>query len=224
MKKFSLGLEAIEFQKDETFNNFVQQFSILRKKKTFKQSDFKGLEELTFSSFNIKISVQENTFTSSEAAVAKPFWLQINNIIHDEKRKIVYKQLINEEEFFKNAFNEAKLFKQANLIDLKTAKISGPISNVTSYMLLSANIIKKFSAEEMAAVYLHEIGHIFTFFESMVKLTTVNMVLNGLCLLAESRASLNKEIYIKQSEELLGIPEGSLTLINQTTFSIKSIE
>ena len=219
MKKFSLGLEAIEFQKDETFNNFVKEFSSLKKKKTFKQTDFKGLEELTFSSFNIKISIEENTVNDSEAAVLKPFWLQINNIIHHEKRKTIYKQLVNEEEFFNNLFNEAKKFRKSNLVDLKTAKISGPISSVTSYMVLSANFIKKFSAEEMAAVYLHEIGHIFTFFESMVKLTTVNMVLNGLCLLAEKRVSLNKEVHIKTSEELLGVPEGSLTLINETTSS-----
>lgn len=64
-------------------------------------------------------------------------------------------------------------------VDLKTGRVSGLFSKMTNRIMISARLVTdpSFSSEEVAAVVLHELGHIFSFFETMAYTTASNMVL-----------------------------------------------
>jgi hypothetical protein len=57
-------------------------------------------------------------------------------------------------------------------IDLKAGRVSGVFSDVMGLLTLSTGLLKLLSDSEVAAVILHECGHLFTYFESMVQTVT----------------------------------------------------
>lgn len=63
-------------------------------------------------------------------------------------------------------------------IDLKNSKVSGYFSTVeTKIVMFSGFLSPKYTPEEFTAVFLHELGHVFTFYEMTGKLAVTNLVL-----------------------------------------------
>lgn len=64
-------------------------------------------------------------------------------------------------------------------VDLKTGRVAGLFSKMTNRIMISSRLVTdpSFSSEEVAAVILHELGHIFSFYETMAYTTASNMVL-----------------------------------------------
>lgn len=65
-------------------------------------------------------------------------------------------------------------------VDLKACKVLGAFGNVEVkiHMPPSSMLWFKLTAKEITAVFLHELGHAFTFFEYFAERTTTNQVLN----------------------------------------------
>ena len=64
-------------------------------------------------------------------------------------------------------------------VDMKNSKVGGYFSKVVSKITIFEGLLgDRFTPEEIAAVVLHEIGHVFTFFEMSSKLAVVNVVLS----------------------------------------------
>jgi len=65
------------------------------------------------------------------------------------------------------------------MVNIKTGWVSGYFADVTGTLYMPASIINnmKFSTEEVAAITLHECGHMFTYFEYIARSLTTNFSL-----------------------------------------------
>lgn len=70
-----------------------------------------------------------------------------------------------------------------NGVNLKTSKVFGVFEDIQTTMLLNAGIVvhNYFTPKELVAVMLHEIGHLFTYFEYFSRTVSTNQVLSNLC-------------------------------------------
>jgi hypothetical protein len=96
--------------------------------------------------------------------------------------------LINQ--FIRNYVNSADGMRMINEADglvrgsvnIVTGKVSGVFSEVASTINLPIKMFTKkdYTPEEIAAVTLHELGHLFTYYEFMCRSVTTNQILAGL--------------------------------------------
>lgn len=65
-------------------------------------------------------------------------------------------------------------------VDLKSAKVGGVFSTLNNRIYLGTELLvdHQFTSEEVAAMVLHELGHLFSYFETLGYTTAVNMVIN----------------------------------------------
>lgn len=64
-------------------------------------------------------------------------------------------------------------------VDLKAGRVEGVFSSLSNRILLGKNLLldQKFTSEEVAAVILHELGHLFSFYETLAYTTASNMAI-----------------------------------------------
>lgn len=60
-------------------------------------------------------------------------------------------------------------------IDLKNGKVTGIFSKIKSHISVTSGCFQQASAEEIAAIILHEVGHIFTYFWVLTKTVSTNL-------------------------------------------------
>lgn len=67
-------------------------------------------------------------------------------------------------------------------VNLKTSTVTGIFSDIVSNVLFPIEMItgKTYLPEELAAFMLHELGHLFTYFEYITRTVTTNQVLAGM--------------------------------------------
>lgn len=69
--------------------------------------------------------------------------------------------------------------KAVGYVDRKTGKVHGHFTEIESFSAITHGLLtdNRYTDREIAAIYLHEVGHYFTFFEYLGKYLTMNMVL-----------------------------------------------
>jgi len=112
------------------------------------------------------------------------------------------------------------LVKEANKpiegsIDLNKGKVDGVFSETTQTLYIGKEYfyhpLVTFTPEEIAAVILHEVGHVFTYFEMLSRTATTNYILRGtLEQLMEAKDRKSKITILKDTEKTSGIPLGDL--------------
>lgn len=67
-------------------------------------------------------------------------------------------------------------------VNLKTGKVTGVFEEVSSVVHVPPKFVRdqKYTSEELAAIVLHEVGHLFTYYEFMSRTIVTNQVLAGL--------------------------------------------
>jgi len=95
--------------------------------------------------------------------------------------------LVNE--FWRNAVNSndgLALINKAEgavrgTVNTRTGKVTGIFTELKGKIHLNKTLFsgKKFEADEIAAITLHEVGHLFTYFEYITRSVTTNQVLAG---------------------------------------------
>ena len=109
--------------------------------------------------------------------------------------------------FIRNYINSADGIKMINdasgsvrgKVNLNTGVVSGIFTEVKSTINLPTDMLSssKYTAEEIAAITLHEVGHLFVYYEYMARTVTTNQMLAGL-----SKA-LDKSDTIPERESVL---------------------
>jgi len=105
-------------------------------------------------------------------------------------------------------------------VSLKTGKVSGIFSEVKSTINLPVEIFttKTHEPEEIAAITLHEIGHLFTYYEFMSRSVTTNQALAGLSKALDGSGSVQDResvlITIKKAMKLTDLDEKELAKSN----------
>ncbi|MGF6603703.1 hypothetical protein P3T23_008457 [Paraburkholderia sp. GAS448] len=76
-------------------------------------------------------------------------------------------------------------------VDRRNARVSGVFSDLQSVLIVPPQLFqKKLSAEEIAAIVLHELGHVFAWFELISHTLTTNQILAGLSKKLDQSASI----------------------------------
>jgi hypothetical protein len=129
------------------------------------------------------------------------------------------------QEYFKNK-DAKKMIKDAEggvlrgTVDLKSAKVTGLFANLPTTICLPLNDIlgNRLSNEEIAAIILHEVGHLFVLFEFMNRTATTNQVLAGLSrALDESVGASEREFIIQAAKRSLRLSETNVTELAKTS-------
>ena len=124
---------------------------------------------------NIDIDYQ-STYYNCGPAIFLP--TLTNNHIFVENYIKPYLDKTTSERFIKSIADN----KGRNGVNLKTSQVFGVLEDVETTMLLDAKyILEPFGTPaEITGVMLHEIGHLFTYFEYMSRTVTTNQVLSSL--------------------------------------------
>lgn len=172
LKYSDMGLEAIDFQKDKVlFDGLVLLLGRCQgvADEGERQSIFSEITELVERRTNLKIEVyQVDSDEVNAAAMLLP--LTKDHPFFDKARRS------------KMAFASVKDITEERVmdgaVDLRNSRVSGYFAKVVTPIALTRGFFNAvFSAEELAAGFLHELGHVFTYFEVIGKVARTSVVL-----------------------------------------------
>lgn len=185
----SIALEAIDFQEGKLFRELTEVFQSLRGfGKGMSDVDYwasKEVQQIAAVVFkHTKIRLQLNNGDESGPMVITPR-LDANHPFVDDK----VKQLINEGFRYDGAFDVRRLMQLMDTdlargwVDLKTSRVEGIYQQFVCDLWLPRAILESdeiINAEGAAAVTLHEVGHVFGYFEYVGRAFSTNQVLAGM--------------------------------------------
>ena len=192
----SLGLESIDFQKDDYHLKMEKVCSDIMEtiKSNIKSGAYgehedmyaaeiekdealkKPLIDLIFNRFGIKV---KPLFAHDAYAAVIPSYINYNHIFAPKEAPFYYEYGA----FGKELLQIKNRKQQSATIDLEKAKVGGFFSEIEHDMFYHVPMMIKDSLtpREFAAIITHEIGHIFTFMEYCYKLNATNQVFQSLC-------------------------------------------
>lgn len=177
----TLSMEMIDFQNDDFGIKIEQQFAEIINKwsnKTYKQRDLKDCVEikkiiqLTEDRTGLKISI---SIWAGMLAGVVPLYTSKNHIFVDKFWRSQGGYDIPDQAKFIKSIGQEKGY-----VDLQKARVSGFYSTYTNkiYLYLPGLIDNnKLTPAEMAAVYLHELGHAYEACEYASRWSSTNQVL-----------------------------------------------
>ena len=126
--------------------------------------------------------------------------------------------------FIKNHINSSDGLKMINdsngiargSVNLKTGMVSGIFTTVKSTIDLPISMLTSstYTTEEIAAITLHEVGHLFVYYEYMTRMVTTNQMLAGL-----SKALDNTSTAEERESVLITVKKAA----NLTTLDTKTL-
>ena len=190
MAKYKLSTENIDFQSNFFFKALVTQFNellALTPEEREQDPTCLALTETiaTFTGLDVTISLGDWN------PCVRPPDINRNNVLINPDIK----------GYFQSA-DGARLVAEAGgmlkgTVDLKNTRVTGAFTKMKSTIYLPLKFLKNgmWTAEEWAAIMLHEIGHIFCYFLYITRTITTNQVLAGV---AKSLSATNdpKEIEV----------------------------
>lgn len=197
----SLTMESIDFQSDHFFKELVMCYTGLR---SIKKEEAPDSAEASLISKTIKKYSGINLvldLTSYGPAVEIPKVDKNNVLINNHVRAFI------------NNSKGLDLIKNSNTairgsVNRKTGMVDGVFSEIDIALHMPLDLIydKNYSAEELAGITLHEVGHIYTYFEFMANTVTTNQVLAGISKgLDESSSVKEKEIILMSAKKALNL-------------------
>lgn len=111
-------------------------------------------------------------------------------------------------------------------VDPENVKVTGVFSEVASELMVGVDLIRPglMTHDEVAAVILHEVGHVFTCWQFMTTIAYGALVINQTITNVFSTDNYQtKRIYIKEAEEVLGL-EGDQSIEDLVDTSKENVE
>lgn len=214
--------ELVAYQEGSVlFNSIVEIFKASKGQPKFKTKELNKTPLPEIIKKHTGISVNFNTDYSNDynAYVIVPD-LSLNNVLYDDFLR----------EFLDN--NDYEELKRANkklegTVNPKTSKVSGIFSEIVSDITLGDRFWNKegiITPEETAAILLHEIGHVFSYYFFLLKTVKTNIVLNALNRPEYFNSSKDKKIiFLEEIEKDMDFKitdKEQLTACNQETTNI----
>lgn len=174
---YNIGMEAIDFQADNLKKILAFHIGELRK-----LSKEELLREGTYAVLSAEIKKTTNLNTTiivdqlyGSAAVMVPDVNRNNPLVND-----MHKGYLPNATGLKLVENARNVIK--GTVNLKKARVDGVYANLdhTVFLPLTDLLSERFTDEEIVAVLLHEIGHIFVYYEYISRTVTTNTVLAGI--------------------------------------------
>lgn len=201
--------ESISFQSDKFGKEIEATLIKLRNKKLSSASNQTSEERTTIQEIikdytGLKISLDFNTYNPPSVYLKS---IQSNHIFFTDYYREVYSN-----KDAKAFFKKAQEVKKANTVNLAKAKVTGVFAEVET--LVNLNIKNLFAMDlspaHVTAILMHEIGHVFTYFEYMSRQQTTNQVLVGCMRSVLNRDTItDREFVFEQASKLMDGSEDS---------------
>jgi len=209
VQKSTVAVESINFQDGKLFKELTESIVLLRKNVKQSDSDFFKSKEIK----NLLKVIKDHTnltivLSAGEPSVFPPV-LTGNHVFYDQEMmaSLKYNWGIDTNEDVTKVLKGLKHKAISGEVDLVKAKVSGAYANMEMRMMMPVNMLaneKPYLAEEVAAIMLHEIGHVFTFMEFVSRASTTNQSLSLLSRMLDSSISQDTRVtvFAKSAKEL----------------------
>lgn len=176
-RKLNLGLEAIQVQSEMFFKELTLAFQRIREEKAYKG---KALSEI-----NVPAIVKKHTGITIDFVIEDSNDLNAYVLIPtvDRNNPLVYnyfKPHLGSDDF-DSLIKNKKMDQVLGWVDLSSGRLGGVYSDIKHKAVVLSGMFESrlLSAEEITAVMLHEIGHLFTYYEFLGHTLTTNVILHA---------------------------------------------
>ena len=211
--KDAIGTEAIDFQSSVVADQITKMFEDILKCKSGKEADdseaHKALVTFMEKETGLKIDLKFNT---PYPPCMMPIHVNPSSILGDSDFKDYYTKDANK--VIKKLEDNEKTF-----VDLKNAKVGGAFSTVPSKIYMGFRQLKdmKLTAREVAAVFMHEVGHAFVAYELAFNTIQTNQILLALHKSLVANDQKLFEYSLKLTEKKLGPNSGVYNELKEET-------
>lgn len=143
-----------------------------------------------------------------------------NHVLHSNELKEIFQ--LHEVETEKIILDLSRKYSKSEIkgyIDLKKSKVSGVFSEIHNQMYINRKLLSggKYTPAEVAAIIIHEIGHVFTFFEFSTRTVSTNQALSLVASTLDNRFSFEtKEIIFLNLKDKIGLDQTALDALKQS--------
>lgn len=211
--KDAIGIEAIDFQSSVVADQITKMFEDILKCKGGKEADaseaHKTLVTFMEKETGLKIDLKFNT---PYPPCMMPIHVNPSSILGDSDFKDYYTKDANK--IIKKLEDNEKTF-----VDLKNGKVGGAFSVVPSQIYMGFRQLKdmKLTAREVAAVFMHEVGHAFVAYELAFNTIQTNQILLALHKSLVANDQKLFEYSLKLTEKRLGPSSGVYNELKEET-------
>lgn len=197
-----VSLESFAIQSDKFFNQLVESITFLRNDGRYTTKEIK--ESLIMDHIN------KQTGMNVELIIKKGFmgaYVMLPNVdrnhpfINSSARKFMGNDVGVSAINFKAATPQG-------YVDTSTCRVSGWYSEIVSPVTIGLELLSSpgFTAEEIAAVLLHELGHLYTYFLLLGTTVLSSLVIAATAKECVGAVDYGKRVYVlKEAEKTLGI-------------------
>ncbi|MNU54525.1 hypothetical protein D3C71_435830 [compost metagenome] len=176
-KRLSIGLEAIQVQSDVFFKELTLAFHRLRSEKAYegKALDSIGVAAIIKRHTGLTVDFKVDKSNDINAYVIPPMVDKNNPLIYDWWKPHV--ENTDVKKYIKA--KRSDIIKGS--VDLARGRVDGIFSEIVHQMFIHKGLIETnlLSDEEKAAICLHEVGHLFTYYEFLGHTLTTNVILHA---------------------------------------------
>lgn len=175
--RLSIGLEAIQVQSDLFFKELVLAFSRMRDEKAYSGDALKsiGFAEIIKRHTGLKVKFNVDKSNDINAYVIPPMVDKNNPLIYDWWKPYIENDDVKK--FIK--IKRSDIIKGS--VDLQRGKVDGVFAEIEHNLTVLKGLVetKLLCDEERAAIVLHEVGHLFTYYEFLGHTLTTNVILHA---------------------------------------------
>ncbi|MND14864.1 hypothetical protein D3C81_483420 [compost metagenome] len=176
-KRLSIGLEAIQVQSDVFFKELTLAFHRLRNEKAYEGKALAnvGVAAIIKRHTGLTVDFKIDKSNDINAYVIPPMVDKNNPLIYDWWKPHV--ENTDVKKFIK--MKRSDIIKGS--VDLARGKVDGIFSEIVHQMFIHRGLVDTLllSDEEKAAICLHEVGHLFTYYEFLGHTLTTNVILHA---------------------------------------------
>lgn len=210
---FGISNESIDFQKNNFGKELENVFSVIAEIPYVRKEEivthFKIFDAIILKYTGLKTKFQHSNFTVASTRFIK---ININSVLLNEELKHWYAETDTSARAI-DILKKAQTNKEKHTVNLKTSRVTGIFSDFESDITIDINFFKnyKITPSQMTAILLHEIGHIFTYYEFISRQVTTNQVLLSVCKSVINKDNSNeREFIFKEALELIDIKEDNV--------------
>jgi hypothetical protein len=199
--KKRFGLESIDFQSGVFHTDLTIAVEKLRSSKKYETDNIKkaGLSEVIkhHTNLSVDVNVKDNVFG---ACVEVPQVDKNHPLINDELKSFRWRDA-------STAINTLGR-PLTGTVNRKTSKVDGDFANMRCDVYLDPRLLndKDMSNGEIAAIILHEVGHLFTYFEYLGYSYKTNIVLAGVVkAFYDTQDVKERKMILRLAEKNLGV-------------------
>jgi hypothetical protein len=196
----TISLEAVDFQRGLLFKELTDAIEDLRKDGKLTTESLKKIDipeiVMRHTGLLVSVSIEEEGL----AHIHPPLVDKNHPFILDYFRGMRMEEGV--------AALRAAGTKTRGLIDRKRSRVDGIFSKMQGDITLGSRVLKErnFTSAEIAAIILHELGHLFTYFEYLGNLFTTNYVMSTAARACFDLDDYDKRVYVlTEAEYSLGI-------------------